>query len=83
MQDNKIVEEEEEEEEDIDNLKVVENGEMIQTSDDFDNGNDESITTRGGLELGSYLFIGNGLQVVGLQSVPADRAGKRLFVCIS
>ncbi|KAL7495251.1 hypothetical protein ACHAWT_003770 [Skeletonema menzelii] len=32
------------------------------------------ITTRGGWELGSYLFIGNGLQVVGLQTVPADRA---------
>lgn len=31
-------------------------------------------TTRGGWELGSYLFIGNGLQVVGLQTVPADRA---------
>ncbi len=32
------------------------------------------ITNRGGWELGSYLFIGNGLQVVGLQTVPADRA---------
>jgi len=32
------------------------------------------MTTRGGWELGSYLFIGNGLQVVGLQTVPADRA---------
>jgi len=61
---------------------MQDNGEMIQTSDDFDNGNDKSITTRGGLELGSYLFIGNGLQVVGLQSVPADRAGK-LCICIS
>jgi len=60
----------------------VKNGEMIQTSDYFDNGDNESITTRGGLELGSYLFIGNGLQVVGLQSVPADRAGK-LCICIS
>jgi len=29
---------------------------------------------RGGLELGSYLFIGNALQIIGLQSVPADRA---------
>lgn len=35
---------------------------------------DNKITYRGGLELGSYLFIGNGLQVIGLQSVPADRA---------
>ncbi|EED91096.1 predicted protein [Thalassiosira pseudonana CCMP1335] len=32
------------------------------------------VSTRGGWELGSYLFIGNGLQVVGLQTVPADRA---------
>ena len=32
------------------------------------------ITTRGGWELGGYLFLGNGLQVVGLESVPADRA---------
>mmetsp|Transcript_4357 Transcript_4357/g.6115 ORF Transcript_4357/g.6115 Transcript_4357/m.6115 type:complete len:548 (+) Transcript_4357:96-1739(+) len=28
----------------------------------------------GGIELGSYLFIGNCFQVVGLESVPADRA---------
>ena len=28
----------------------------------------------GGFELGSYLFIGNCLQVVGLKEVPADRA---------
>lgn len=43
------------------------------------NDNDDiisTITARGGLELGSYLFIGNGLQVVGLQTVPADRAGE-------
>lgn len=31
-------------------------------------------STLGGLELGSYLFLGNGFQVVGLQTVPADRA---------
>jgi hypothetical protein len=30
---------------------------------------------RGGLELGSYLFIANCLQVVGLQTVASDRAG--------
>lgn len=29
---------------------------------------------QGGLELGTYLFIGNGLQVVGLKTVPSDRA---------
>lgn len=30
---------------------------------------------RGGLELGSYLFIANCLQVIGLQTVQSDRAG--------
>lgn len=30
---------------------------------------------RGGAELGCYLFVANALQVVGLQTVPADRAG--------
>ena len=29
---------------------------------------------QGGVELGSYLFLGNCLQVIGLQTVPADRA---------
>jgi drug/metabolite transporter (DMT)-like permease len=29
---------------------------------------------QGGLELGTYLFIGNGLQVVGLKTVSSDRA---------
>jgi len=28
----------------------------------------------GGLELGTYLFVGNALQVLGLKTVPADRA---------
>lgn len=28
-----------------------------------------------GLELGTYLFLGNGLQVLGLKTVPSDRAG--------
>jgi drug/metabolite transporter (DMT)-like permease len=35
----------------------------------------QSFPWRGGLELGSYLFVANVLQVVGLQTVPADRAG--------
>lgn len=35
-----------------------------------------TITTMiGGIELGSYLFLGNILQVIGLKTVPADRAG--------
>jgi drug/metabolite transporter (DMT)-like permease len=38
------------------------------------NNDDLMITQRGGFELGCYLFIGNGLQVIGLQSIPADRA---------
>lgn len=33
-----------------------------------------SLSVQGGLELGSYLFLGNCLQVVGLETVPADRA---------
>mmetsp|Transcript_20350 Transcript_20350/g.44216 ORF Transcript_20350/g.44216 Transcript_20350/m.44216 type:complete len:539 (+) Transcript_20350:142-1758(+) len=55
---------------------VVENdGQLLETMNGNEDENDEaSITTRGGWELGSYLFIGNGLQVVGLQTVPADRA---------
>lgn len=34
-----------------------------------------SPSLRGGIELGSYLFVANCLQVVGLQTVQADRAG--------
>ncbi|CAJ1913047.1 unnamed protein product [Cylindrotheca closterium] len=37
--------------------------------------NGGSIPIQGGLELGSYLFIANCLQVIGLQTVPSDRAG--------
>lgn len=33
-----------------------------------------TLPIRGGLELGSYLFFGNALQVIGLQTVPSDRA---------
>ena len=33
-----------------------------------------SLSIQGGVELGSYLFLGNCLQVVGLETVPADRA---------
>lgn len=32
------------------------------------------VQVTGGLELGSYLILGNSLQVTGLQTVPADRA---------
>ena len=34
-----------------------------------------SLPIIGGFELGSYLFFANGLQIIGLQTVPADRAG--------
>lgn len=34
----------------------------------------ELLPIRGGIELGTYLFIGNALQVVGLKTEPADRA---------
>lgn len=30
---------------------------------------------KAGLELGFYLFLGNSLQVLGLKTVPSDRAG--------
>ncbi len=43
---------------------------------DNDDENENDVVRRGGWELGSYLFLGNGLQVVGLQTVPADRAGE-------
>ncbi|OEU07349.1 hypothetical protein FRACYDRAFT_158903, partial [Fragilariopsis cylindrus CCMP1102] len=32
------------------------------------------LSIRGGIELGTYLFIGNSLQVIGLKTVPSDRA---------
>lgn len=61
--------------------ETVENGQLsdqIMSVNDDELQSDEDITSRGGLELGGYLFIGNGLQIVGLQTVPADRAGKRI-----
>lgn len=33
-----------------------------------------SLPIRGGLELGTYLFVGNALQVIGLVNTPSDRA---------
>ena len=32
------------------------------------------LSVQGGIELGTYLFVGNGFQVVGLKTVPSDRA---------
>jgi drug/metabolite transporter (DMT)-like permease len=34
----------------------------------------DNISFRGGLELGTYLFLGNAMQVVGLKTIPSDRA---------
>ncbi|KAL7448275.1 hypothetical protein ACHAWC_000495, partial [Mediolabrus comicus] len=48
---------------------------QVQKEDDLDEEEESNkITNIGGWELGSYLFIGNVFQVVGLQTVPADRA---------
>jgi hypothetical protein len=33
-----------------------------------------SLPILGGIELGTYLFLGNGLQVLGLKTIPSDRA---------
>jgi len=57
---------------DVDSLSVSSDDDIKMQSNGDEN--EASITTRGGWELGSYLFIGNGLQIVGLQTVPADRA---------
>jgi drug/metabolite transporter (DMT)-like permease len=37
--------------------------------------NNDSLPWRGGLELGLYLFVANVAQLIGLSTVPADRAG--------
>ena len=58
----------------LDNNNVIEQEKAGGNNNNNNNINNDLITKRGGLELGSYLFIGNGLQVIGLQSVPADRA---------
>jgi drug/metabolite transporter (DMT)-like permease len=36
---------------------------------------DSRLPIVGGLELGTYLFLGNGLQILGLKTVSSDRAG--------
>jgi drug/metabolite transporter (DMT)-like permease len=51
----------------------------VHTSDLPKNGEEEEKLNSlapilGGLELGTYLFIGNLLQVIGLKTIPADRA---------
>ena len=39
-----------------------------------DSGLDTQSSLRGGMELGTYLFLGNAFQVFGLRTVPSDRA---------
>lgn len=46
-----------------------------QDSSSSSSGEDDEFPYMGGLELGSYLFIANAMQVKGLETVPADRAG--------
>jgi hypothetical protein len=40
-----------------------------------DDGDSMAVALRGGLELGIYTFLASSLQVVGLETVPSDRAG--------
>jgi hypothetical protein len=49
---------------------------MLRKDQDSDDDNEKvpSLPIRGGIELGIYLFLGNGLQVLGLKTVPSDRA---------
>lgn len=54
------------------NTTILSEGEVSE-SDDKQAGS--SFPILGGMELGLYLFLGNCLQVVGLQTVAADRAG--------
>jgi drug/metabolite transporter (DMT)-like permease len=49
-------------------------GSMVDGSD-LASKNNDSLPWRGGLELGLYLFVANVAQLIGLISVPADRAG--------
>ena len=52
----------------------VEESESRTTDNDFGFFSNLSLSTRGGIELGTYLFIGNALQVIGLKTVSSDRA---------
>jgi len=49
-------------------------GGIEKTKDEESNAFPIPLQALAGIELGSYLFIGNCLQVVGLKSIPADRA---------
>jgi len=62
-----------EKDERIDATEIEEIIEMTQTATDDDK-QLKVVQRFAGLELGSYLFLGNCLQVIGLKQVPADRA---------
>jgi drug/metabolite transporter (DMT)-like permease len=57
-------------------------GTMVATSNDDETGDHDDMherssddsSQRAGLELGTYLFVGNALQVIGLQTVASDKA---------
>ena len=56
----------------LDDDESISNNEKEEsTAIDKDN---EFLPIQGGLELGTYLFVGNALQVIGLKTVPSDRA---------
>jgi hypothetical protein len=46
----------------------------FQTSNESSS-DDGWVAVKAGLELGFYLFLGNSLQVLGLKTIPSDRAG--------
>jgi hypothetical protein len=52
-------------------------GESRDTTHEAEDGGDGSMVVafRGGLELGTYTFVASSMQVVGLETVPSDRAG--------
>lgn len=54
-------------------LSTLANLSMLKSDGDVDEKNSE-LPIQGGIELGIYLFLGNALQVLGLKTVPSDRA---------
>ena len=48
---------------------------LEETADGGQTSSSVSTLVLGGVELGSYLFLGNALQIIGLRTVPSDRAG--------
>lgn len=55
-------------------LTLISQQQKGKKDDDANSKHVDQVAIRGGVELGTYLFIGNGLQVLGLASVSADRA---------